>query len=77
MSSLAAYLFDSTFDEPIVWGTATVVRSIARQLGRKDLMDQPDPNITVSVYLPVEKQGALKLRWQFSGKLSALVIPGY
>jgi len=76
-NNTTAYLYDAEWAEPIVWGSKTVVRSIAKQLGRKDLLNQSDPYITISIYLPVEKMGAMKMRFQYSGLLSGLIMPGY
>ena len=77
VSNLVAYLYDSDWSVPICWGSKTLVRSIATQLGRKDLLDDPNANITISIYLPVEKAGAMKMRWQYSGMVSKMIIPSY
>ena len=75
--NITAYLFDSTFNEPIVWGSKTAVRSITTQLGRDDLLGDKNASVVVSVYLPTNKNGGLKMTWQWAGLVSKMILPAY
>jgi hypothetical protein len=70
---LSCVLYDSLFDEPIIYGNKNIVKNKVKNLNK--ILSKQIRNVKITYYTIFEEE--LKKRFKYDGPIDDIIVPNY